>query len=126
MKLRITMEGKTYDVDVEVVPESQSQQAPETPAAPGPRPVKMPPPAFARGRRIPKSDEKTCRSPLAGVVTSVAVAAGQTVTKNDPLVIVEAMKMETRIASLAAGVVKAIQVAPGDPVQPGQVLIEFE
>jgi biotin carboxyl carrier protein len=34
--------------------------------------------------------------------------------------------METRIASLAAGVVKAIQVAPGDPVQPGQVLIEFE
>jgi biotin carboxyl carrier protein len=118
------MEGKTYDVDVEVVPESQP--VPEAPAYSSPRPVKMPPPAFTRGRRIPKSDEKTCRSPVAGVVTSVAVMSGQTVTKNDLLLIVEAMKMETRISSLAAGIIKSIRVAPGDAVKPGQVLIEFE
>jgi len=118
------MEGKTYDVDVEVMPESQPP--PEAPDFSSPRTVKMPPPAFSRGRRVPKSDEKTCRSPLAGVVTSIAVMAGQAVTKNDPLLVVEAMKMETRITSLAAGIIRTIRVAPGDAVKPGQVLIEFE
>jgi biotin carboxyl carrier protein len=60
------------------------------------------------------------------VVASITVVPGQTVEKNAPLVVVEAMKMETRLVSVAAGTIKTVQVAPGDPVKPGQVLIEFE
>lgn len=124
MKLRITLEGKTYEVDVEFVQEPQAPPPPPLPIIP--RTITPPPPRFARGGRVPGSDEKTCRSPLAGVVASIIVVPGQTVEKNAPLVVVEAMKMETRLVSVAAGTIKTIQVAPGDPVKPGQVLIEFE
>ncbi|MGE5486334.1 MAG: biotin/lipoyl-containing protein [bacterium] len=123
MKLRITLEGKTYDVEVEVVDESP---APE-PAQPiVPRAIKPPPPPYSRGKAVLKSDDHTCRSPLAGVVSSIAVTPGQSIQKNDLLLVLEAMKMETRIFSQAAGIIKTVQVAPGDAVKPGQVLIEIE
>ncbi len=123
MKLRISLEGKTYDVDVEVVDETPLL----APAGPLPvREIKPPPPPFSRGPAAAKSDEKTCRSPIAGVVASVAVTVGQAVQKNGLLLVIEAMKMETRINSLGAGIVKTVLVGAGDPVKPGQVLIELE
>jgi biotin carboxyl carrier protein len=124
MKLRITIEGKTYDVDVEVVAESPAPEPepartakPTPPAAPPPRP---------RGIRPQETDDGICRSPLAGLVISVAAHAGQAVGKGDLLLVLEAMKMETKIGAAAAGVVKAVRVAAGDAVKPGQVLVEFE
>jgi biotin carboxyl carrier protein len=75
---------------------------------------------------VVKSDEQTCRSPLAGVVASIGVEVGQAVEKDSQLLVLEAMKMETKLFSLGAGVVKAVLVAAGDPVKPGQVLIEIE
>jgi biotin carboxyl carrier protein len=123
VKLRITLEGKTYDVDVEVIAEAQPAPAPPQIS---PRAIRPPPPPYDRGRKVAKSDDHTCRSPLAGVVASISVVVGQAVQKNDPLLILEAMKMETRIFSQAAGSIKAIRVAPGDAVKPGQVLIELE
>ena len=66
------------------------------------------------------------RSPFAGVVISIAVEPGQQVAKGDPLLVIEAMKMETKIVSEAAGVVKAVCVAAGDAVKPGQILVELE
>jgi biotin carboxyl carrier protein len=122
VKLRITLEGKTYEVEVEVVEEVE-----EAPAPPPARAIKPPPPArvsFTQGRRGVK-DEKNARSPLAAVVISVAVVAGQPVDKGDLLVVIEAMKMETRILAPAAGVVKAVHAAAGDAVKPGQVLVEL-
>lgn len=126
MKLRITLEGRTYDVDVELVEEPQTP--PGTPAAgiqlrQAPR-VPLPPPP--RSRRTPRSDEKTCRSPLAGVVVSIAVSLGQKVEKNDLLAVIEAMKMESKILALGAGAVKTVGVTAGEAVKPGQILIELE
>ena len=46
--------------------------------------------------------------------------------KDDPLLVLEAMKMETTITSPATGKVKTIIVAGGESVQAGQVLVEFE
>ncbi|MGE5644733.1 MAG: acetyl-CoA carboxylase biotin carboxyl carrier protein subunit [Acidobacteriota bacterium] len=124
MKLKITLEGKTYEVEVEVVDESP-QPLPAPPIVP--RAIKPPPPPYSGGgRKALKSDDHTCRSPLAGVVSSIAVAPGQAVEKNDLLLVLEAMKMETRIFSQAPGIIRTIQVAPGDAVKPGQVLIEIE
>jgi pyruvate carboxylase subunit B len=48
------------------------------------------------------------------------------VTAGSGLVVLEAMKMENELKAAAPGVVKALRVAPGDAVEKGQVLIEFE
>jgi biotin carboxyl carrier protein len=123
VKLRITLEGNSYDVTVELLEE---EQPPQNAPAPVLRAVRPPPPPFLRGKNVPRSDEKTCRSPLAGLVATVTVSPGQMVEKNQTLVVIEAMKMETKINSLAPGTVKAVLVAPGNGVKPGQVLVEFE
>lgn len=120
MKLRITVEGRTYDVEVEVV-----EEAP-LPAAPRPaRAIKPPPPARVPLPRRGK-DEKNARSPLAAVVISVTAVAGQRVEKGELLMVIEAMKMETKILAPAAGVVKSVRAAAGDAVKPGQILVELE
>jgi biotin carboxyl carrier protein len=128
VKLRITVEGQPYEVDVEVMPERETAAAPSEPRPVAPREPRIvkTPPVFAKGRHMAKSDEKTCRSPLAGLVVTIAVEAGQAVEQNAHLLTLEAMKMETKIGALAAGVVKNVLVAPGDSVKPGQVLVEFE
>ncbi len=72
------------------------------------------------------SEDKVCRSPVAGVVVRVNAQVGQQIQANDPLLVLEAMKMETNITSPVAGKIKAINAGVGDGVQVGQVLVEFE
>jgi methylmalonyl-CoA carboxyltransferase small subunit len=71
-------------------------------------------------------ESKVCRSPIAGVVVRVSAQVGQAIQVNDPLLVLEAMKMETVITSPIAGKVAKVNANPGDAVQPGQVLVEFE
>ncbi len=126
MKLRITIEGRTYDVDVELVDELASSPAP-LPAATVKIASPLPATPPARGRRGAKQeDDGTLRSPFAAVVISIAAAPGQKVAKGDLLMVIEAMKMETSILAEADGTVKAVPVAVGDAVKPGQALVEFE
>jgi methylmalonyl-CoA carboxyltransferase small subunit len=71
-------------------------------------------------------ESKVCRSPIAGMVVRVSAQVGQAIQVNDPLLVLEAMKMETVITSPSAGKVAKVNTNPGDAVQPGQVLVEFE
>jgi methylmalonyl-CoA carboxyltransferase small subunit len=71
-------------------------------------------------------ESKVCRSPIAGVVVRINAQPGQQIQTNDPLIVLEAMKMETNITSPVTGKVKQIKTAVGDAVQTGQVLVEFE
>ncbi len=64
-------------------------------------------------------------SPMPGLVKSIAVAVGAEVRLGDPLVAVEAMKMENQLTAEADGTVKAILVKAGQSVEVGQTLIEF-
>jgi acetyl/propionyl-CoA carboxylase alpha subunit len=64
-------------------------------------------------------------SPMPGTVVKVLVAPGDRVEKGQDLLVVEAMKMEFKIAAPSAGVVAAIPVAAGDPCDAGQVLAEI-
>jgi propionyl-CoA carboxylase alpha chain len=64
-------------------------------------------------------------SPMPGTVVKVLVAAGDRVEKGQDLLVVEAMKMEYKIAAPAAGIVSAIAVEAGDPCDAGQVLAEI-
>ena len=69
---------------------------------------------------------RLARAPVAGVVAQVSVTAGQRVAAGQPLVCVEAMKMEMWLNAAAAGVVSAVHVAPRDTVASGTVLVELE
>jgi methylmalonyl-CoA carboxyltransferase small subunit len=114
VKLRILVEGTAYDVQVDVLPEgtAASEAEPEMPPAVG----RPPHPSDT----IP--DDKICRSPIAGAIVSVMVAPGRRVRQNDPIVTIEAMKMQTAIGAPVGGIVEAVRVKPGDSVKPGQVL----
>ena len=60
---------------------------------------------------------------MPGVVKSIEVKVGDNVTQGQTLLILDAMKMENKVAAPAAGPVKSIECATGDSVQEGQVLI---
>lgn len=124
MKLKLTVDGTAYEVDVEVAAEPSptltrfllsSGTAPS-----GTEPV---PPGHARA---PATEEKVLRAPISGTVMKVNVRAGQAVEPGDTLLVLEAMKMETEITAPVQGKISLVAVQPGDPVSGGQVLVEFE
>jgi methylmalonyl-CoA carboxyltransferase small subunit len=130
VKLKISIDGKTYDVDVEVSEEERPSSGPYyyvPPATPVTMPSPPPPPPQAGAPGAGVVDEaKVCRSPIAGVVVRINAQPGQQIQANDPLLVLEAMKMETNITSPVSGKVKALNATVGEGVQIGQVLVEFE
>ena len=72
------------------------------------------------------ADARRARAPVAGVVTQLSVKVGDTVQAGQPLVCVEAMKMEMWLTAGAAGTVRAVHVKPKDAVASGAVLVEIE
>jgi len=69
---------------------------------------------------------KDVKAPMPGLVLDVMVEVGQSVTKGDALLILEAMKMENVLKSPGDGVVKAIKVLKGAAVNKNQILLEME
>lgn len=72
------------------------------------------------------ADVSRARAPVAGVVARVAVAVGERVAIGQPLVCVEAMKMEMWLNAAAAGTVRVVHVQLRQPVAAGAVLMELE
>ncbi len=66
------------------------------------------------------------KAPMPGLILEISVTVGQEVKVNDPLLILEAMKMENSFLSPRDGVIKSIAVEKGHAVDKGQLLIEFE
>ncbi|HTF21097.1 MAG TPA: biotin/lipoyl-containing protein [Chryseolinea sp.] len=65
------------------------------------------------------------KAPMPGLIIDLRVSVGQSIQPGDPLLILEAMKMENIIKASGEGVVKRVTVKKGDSVEKGQVLIEF-
>ncbi len=130
MKLQIGIDGKTYEVEVEVVEDDAIQRQPNYGPYPlVPATVSAPLPAARTQSAVAEEnvdEEKLCRSPVAGVVIKVNVETGQTIEANDLIVVLEAMKMETNVTAPSTGKVKNVRVAQGDPVKVNQVVVEFE
>jgi acetyl-CoA carboxylase biotin carboxyl carrier protein len=63
------------------------------------------------------------RSEIAGAVWKIEVAVGDTVAEDDPLVILESMKMEIPLLAPRSGVVKEILVAEGEPIAEGDIAV---
>jgi glutaconyl-CoA/methylmalonyl-CoA decarboxylase subunit gamma len=124
-KLRITVEGKSYDVLVEMVDEGSTNHSP-TPAAaplrtavldtPAPTPAAAPIAAGGAGDVV---------SPLAGKVVSIDVSVGQTVQSGAQVATIEAMKMNTYIYAPKAGRISEIIARPGDGVEEGAPIMRI-
>ncbi len=128
MKLKITIDGKIYDVEVEAEEEERPSSGPyyyTPPVNPVTMPsAPLPPPQPAGGGNV--DEAKVCRSPIAGVVVRINARIGQQIQANDALIVLEAMKMETNITSPVSGTVKGLNATVGEGVQIGQVLVEFD
>ncbi len=74
----------------------------------------------------PASGDGRVKAPIPGLIATLHVAAGQTVEAGQPLLILEAMKMQNEIRAPFAGVVRALPIAQGQTVARAQVLIEIE
>jgi geranyl-CoA carboxylase alpha subunit len=72
------------------------------------------------------ADASQARAPVAGVVAQVRVAAGDSVVAGQPLICIEAMKMEMWLTATAAGTVSAVHARLQDSVAAGTVLVELE
>ena len=130
MKLKITLENKVYEVEVEAI-EPEPETLPPSGYIMQPGMARIPAPAPVAASAKPAGSEnvdenKVCRSPINGIVVKVAAQIGQQIQPGDTLLVLEAMKMETNITAPVAGKISKINVNSGDGVRAGLVLVEFE
>ncbi len=119
-KFNITVNGKTYEVDVEEVGGVQT-------AAPV-VPVQATAPVQAAPKAAPQAapaGSKTIKAPMPGTIVSVKVNVGDTVKSGDLVAVLEAMKMENEIFSDADGKVVAINAAAGASVNTGDAIVSI-
>jgi len=119
-KLRVTVDGKAYDVVVEILDDGA---APEHPTHVESAHVSAPPVKTPAAATTTAAGDVP--SPLAGKVVSVEVKPGQKVEAGAQLLTLEAMKMNTYVFAPGAGTVEAVLVAPGDAVAEGQALVKI-
>ena len=142
-KLRVTVDGVSYDVVVELFDETSTGAAtapvppvipaqPSIPAAvtPAPAPAADKPAAPAAAASAAPgaagAGPGDVPSPLSGRVTAVVVTLGQTVKEGDHLLTLEAMKMNTFVFAPRGGKIAEVGVAVGDVVEENQVLVRIQ
>lgn len=120
MKLRIDIEKKSYQVTVEFLEDAHNGHRNWLPAQ-----IAIPE-SVTRPRPVLKLlDDTFCRSPMAGRISAVLAVPGQAIRKNEPVLVIEAMKMEIQIGPEVDGVLKTIRVKAGEAVSAGQLLFEL-
>jgi biotin carboxyl carrier protein len=127
--LRITLEGKIYDVGVEVLDDSvsASPQTSHSPAAKSPAATTPPSSAVPAAQLVVAAEGcQIIASPMAGHVFKCMVKNGDVVTLNQVLIVLDAMKMETPIVAPLAGIVRSVMVKEGDAVDDGHALLQIE
>jgi biotin carboxyl carrier protein len=123
-QLRVTVEGKTYDVTVELLGGSSTPTPAAAPVASAPvASASVTAPATTAAKPKPAAGSDAVTSPLAGKVVAVAAQPGQQVKEGDQLLTLEAMKMNTFVFAPRDGTVAQVHVSPGDAVDEGQALV---
>lgn len=125
-KFNITVNGKSYEVDVEEVGGIEMPSRP-APRAAAPRaaaaPVAAAPAAKAAPAAAVPAGASTITSPMPGTILDIKVAVGDSVESGQVLLILEAMKMENEIMAPQAGKIVSISASKGASVGAGDVLI---
>ena len=129
MKYKVTLNGRTYEVEVEagkaMLIDEYAAIAPAAPAAApvAAAPVAAAPAAAPAAGGVTVSGGESVTAPMPGNILKVAVSVGQTVKEGDLLVVLEAMKMENEIFAPKGGTVSQVLVAKGTSVNTGDVLV---
>ncbi|WP_026476989.1 biotin/lipoyl-containing protein [Alkaliphilus transvaalensis] len=131
-KFNITVNGVSYEVEVEEVKDGVVS-APRA-AAPAPKPAAPAAPKAAAPKAAPAAKPAAAapagatsiEAPMPGNIWKVIAKEGQAVKEGDVLIILEAMKMENEIVAPADGVVATIHVAEGASVNGGDVLVSLK
>jgi len=131
-KYRISVDGKSYEVEVEDVASGSSSNirtAPASaPAAPAPAQQTAAAPQVSAPQPVAAPADikgEILRAPMPGTILSVAASAGQTVKRGDILLVLEAMKMENEIVAHIDGTISGIYVQKGSTVNAGDTLVTF-
>ncbi len=128
-KLRITVSGKVYDVEVQVLEDDEPIGAPATLPYPGggalPIPQAGKPAAPAAPAPGGAGDPNVIASPIAGTVQKVFVTKGMHVEGKTPVVLLDAMKMDTYIYAPRSGTIAEVCVEAGASVQVRDPLIRY-
>lgn len=126
MKYELKLNGRTYEVEVELAEPMPMQEFQSYAPAPVPAaaPVAPAAPAAAPAAAPVVAGEGLCvESPMPGNILKVNVAAGQTVKEGDVLLVLEAMKMENEIMAPKGGTVTQVLVSKGATVETGAPLV---
>ena len=125
MKYKVTLNNRTYEVEVEagqaMLVDEYEAYAPAPAAAPAPAPAA---PAAAPAAASPAlAAGAVVKSPMPGNILKINVTVGQKVNEGDTLLVLEAMKMENEVAAPRSGTVAQIIVSKGAVVETGAPLV---
>ena len=124
-KYRITVEGKTYEMDVELIGANGAVAAPvakaAAPVAAAPKaasaPVAAKPAAVGSGSVV---------APMPGTILKVLKATGDSVKAGEVVLILEAMKMENEITAPVDGTIESLSLTEGSTVAGGDLLFDVK
>ena len=124
-KYRITLEGKTYEMEVELLSENGASQSAvkkeqkESAQVPAVR-------AAAPAQATPAANSGVMAAPMPGTVIRIEKKAGDAVKVGELVLILEAMKMENEILAPVSGTIAVMNCTPGGTVAGGEVLFEIK
>lgn len=126
-RFNITVNGNTYEVDVEEVGVAAAAAAPIQTAAPTVSAAPKAAPAPVKAAPAPKAaapaGAQTVKVPMPGTIVSIKVNVGDKVAPDTLVAVLEAMKMENEIFAGVEGTVASVNLAAGDSVNSGDVII---
>ena len=126
MKYELTLNGRTYEVEVELAEPMNMQEfqtyapAPAVAAAPV---AEAAPAAAPAAAPVVSGNGDAVNAPMPGTILKVNVVPGQAVKEGEVLVILEAMKMENEIMAPKSGTVNQVLVSKGSTVETGSALV---
>ena len=121
MKYKVTLNGRTYEVEVEAGKAMLLSEYEAVAPAPVAAPVAAP--AAAPAAPAGTAGAVAVKAPLQGTVMKVLVKPGDSVKKGSPVCVIEALKMENDVPAPADGVVASVNVKSGDSVKTDEVLL---
>lgn len=138
-KFKISIDGTQYLVEMEEVGAPQptpadaaavaapapAPVAAPAPAAPAPAPMAAPAAPVAPAPAAAPAGAHVQTAPMPGTILDVHVKVGDTVTANQPIMVLEAMKMENEVVADKDGVIASIDVEKGTMVNPGDTLFSI-
>ncbi|AOY75158.1 biotin/lipoyl-containing protein [Clostridium formicaceticum] len=124
-KFNITVNGVSYEVEVEEIKDGTAASRPATPAVEA-KSAATPAKPVTKPVAAPVSGDTTVEAPMPGNIWKILVREGQEVKEGEVLVILEAMKMENEIYAPVSGKIAGIHVSEGASVNGGDLLISLK